>query len=397
MDEKSNWRAILSAFFVGVAGAVQVGRVAPVATFIQEDLRLDLLTVGWLVSLITLASAAFGLIAGHWVVRVGLRTSLVIGAFAMGACAVAAALLPTAPLLIAARIVEGVGYLVVVVAAPTLIAREAAQKDASFALALWGTFFTLGLSIASFAGGAMAEPVGWRSWFFASAGLVIIAAMAALASIPKDRREGADRSGVWVWQTVSQMPKASWLLGAAFLGLTLLALSILSLLPTFLVQEHQFTPGAAGSVTGSVALASIVGSLCYGVFANRFSEMIIAASAGVVLIGAAFLAFAEVAAPFQIVTFAAVAVLMSGILVAQTFAAVPRIARIPHLIGPTNGLVAQLGSVGALTGPPVIGALITSGGWSVVPFVVSGFTLSFAALFVLALNSENIPISKDTA
>ena len=134
MVEKSNWRAILSAFFVGVAGAIQVGRVAPVATFIQEDLRLDLLTVGWLVSLITLASAAFGLIAGHWVVRAGLRTSLVIGAFAMGACAVTAALLPTAPLLIGARIVEGVGYLVVVVAAPTLIAREAAQKAPSISL-----------------------------------------------------------------------------------------------------------------------------------------------------------------------------------------------------------------------------------------------------------------------
>lgn len=395
MVEKSNWRAILSAFFVGVAGAIQVGRVAPVVTFIQEDLRLGLLTVGWLVSLITLASAAFGLAAGHWVVRAGLRTSLVIGAFAMGACAVAAALLPTASLLIGARIVEGVGYLVVVVAAPTLIARQAAQKDTPFALALWGTFFTLGLSIAAFAGGAMAEPVGWRSWFCASAGLVIIAAMAALISIPKDRREGPDR--LRVWKTVSQMPKASWLLGAAFLGLTLLALSILSLLPTFLVQKHQFMPGAAGGVTGSVALASIVGSLCYGMFANRISEMIIAASAGLVLIGAAFLAFAEVAAPFQIVTFAAVAVLMSGILVAQTFAAVPRIARTPHLIGPTNGLVAQLGSVGALTGPPVIGTLITSAGWSVVPFVVSGFTLSFAALFVLALNSENVPISKDTA
>lgn len=394
MIQKSNWRAILSAFLVGVAGAIQVGRIAPVATFIQEDLQLDLPTVGWLVSLITLSSAVLGLIAGYWVVRAGLRTSLVIGAFAMGACAAVAALAPTVPMLLGARIVEGLGYLVVVVVAPTLIAREAAPKDAPFALALWGTFFTLGLSIAAFAGGALVEPVGWRSWFFASAGIVVVTAIAALVTIPKDQIEDADRSKVW--KTVSEMPKASWFLGAAFLGLTLLALSILSLLPTFLVQEHEFTPGAAGSVTGSVALASIVGSLCYGVFAHRMSEIIIAASAGLVLIVGAFLAFAGEAAPFQIVTFAAVAVLMSGILVAQTFAAVPRVARTSHLIGPTNGLVAQLGSVGALTGPPVIGALITSVGWSVVPFVVAGFTLSFAALFALALNSETIPVSKET-
>lgn len=394
MAERSNWQAILSAFFVGVAGAVQVGRVAPVATFIQSDLHLDLLTIGWLVSLITLASAVLGLIAGYWVVRAGLRKSLVLGALAMGVCAAAAALFPTAPILLGARIVEGVGYLAIVVAAPTLIAREATLKDAPVALAVWGTFFTLGLSIAAFAGGALSELAGWRGWFFGSAGIVIMAAILAQVSIPKDRTSHPERAQVW--KTVTEMPSASWLLGAAFFGVTLLALSILSLLPTFLVQEHDFTPGTAGSVTGSVALAGIVGSLCYGAFADRLSETLIAASAGTVLIAAAFLAFAQMAMPFQIVAFSAIAVLMSGILVAQTFTAVPRVACAPHLIGPANGLVAQLGSIGALAGPPVIGALITSSGWSVVPFVVAGFTLSYVALFLLALKIHNTALSTGT-
>lgn len=393
MVKETDWLAVFSAFFVGVAGAIQVGRVAPVATFIQQDLHLDLSAIGWLVSLITLASAALGLIAGYWVMRAGLRASLVMGAFVMGACAVAAALVSTIPMLIGVRIVEGLGYLLIVVAAPTLIAQEATQKDVPFALALWGTFFTLGLSIAAFAGGALLEPIGWRGWFAASAGLVIVAALVALLSIPKDQPQKTDRANVC--QAVIEMPKASWLLGAAFLGLTLLALSILSLLPTFLVQEHDFAPAAAGSVTGSVALASIVGSLCYGAFSNRLSDRIIASSAAVVLIASAFLAFADAAVPFQVVAFAAIAVLMSGILVAQTFAAVPRVARTPLLIGPVNGLVAQLGSVGALTGPPMIGALITYAGWSAVPFVVAGFTLSFVGLFVLALHSQNTFISKD--
>ncbi|MEM8556147.1 MAG: MFS transporter, partial [Pseudomonadota bacterium] len=61
-----------------------------------------------------------------------------------------------------------------------------------------------------------------------------------------------------------------------------------------------------------------------------------------------------------------------------------------------NGLVAQLGSVGALTGPPAIGALIASASWGAVPFVVAGFTVSFATLFVLALHSENVTMPRDT-
>ena len=393
MTERSDWLAILSAFLVGVAGAVQVGRVAPVSTLIQDNLQLDLFTLGWLVSLITLASAVLGLIAGYWVVRAGLRASVMIGALLIGSCAIISALAASVPILIGARVVEGLGYLVVVVAAPTLIAREAAPKDAPFALAMWGTFFTLGLSIAAFAGGFLSASVGWRGWFLASSGIVFISAIAALVCIPEIRRE--DTAGSKIWETIYEMPKASWLLGTAFLGLTLLALSILSLLPTFLVQEHSFTASSAGAVTGGVALASIAGSLSYGVFANRCSETFVAAVASIALIVSAFLTFADAATRHQIVAFAAVAIFMSGILVAQTFATVPRVASTPRLIGPTNGLVAQLGSVGALTGPPMIGFLITFAGWRAVPMIVSAFTLSFGILFVLALKSHNNSLVKE--
>ncbi|RYH05788.1 CynX/NimT family MFS transporter [Tropicimonas sp. IMCC6043] len=393
MAEKSDWRAILSAFLVGVAGAVQVGRVAPVTTFLQQDLQLDLFTLGWLVSLITLASAVFGLIAGYWVVRIGLRASIVTGALFMGVCALVSAVATSVPILVGARVLEGLGYLLVVVAAPTLIAHEATQKDASFALAMWGTFFTLGLSIAAFAGGMISEIIGWRGWFLASAGLVVLAALAALVSTPGDERHADARSDIWA--TVYAMPKASWLLGAAFLGLTLLSLSILSLLPTFLVQEYGLTPGSAGGVTGAVALTSIAGSLSYGALANRLSETGIASVASLFLIASAFPTFANAATAGQIVPFAAVSIFMSGILVAQTFSAVPRVARTPRLIGPSNGLVAQFGSVGALTGPPLVGALISTANWNAVPFVVAGFTLSFVVLFGLALSSHKASLSEE--
>ncbi|MEM1078127.1 MAG: MFS transporter [Pseudomonadota bacterium] len=385
MTERSDWRAIMAAFLVGVAGAIQVGRVAPVATRLQQDLHLDLVTIGWLVSLITLVSALLGLFAGHWVERAGLRTALTIGAGLIGICALFSAVVASVPALIATRIVEGIGYLFVVVAAPTLIARTATARDAPFALAIWGTFFTLGLSIAAFAGGVASEIVGWRGWFLLSAAGMLAAAAIAHTSIPRDGT--AAPSGPRIRETIRAMPRASWLLGAAFLGLTLLALSILSLLPVFLVQEHGLAPGSAGAVTGSVALASIAGSLSYGVLANRVPDKVVAMGAAIALVAAAFPTFASGAAQGQVIPCAAVAVFMSGVLVAQTFAAVPRVAGAPGLIGPSNGLVAQLGSVGALTGPPLLGALIARADWSAVPIVATGFSLSFLLLFHSALRS----------
>lgn len=393
IGDKTNWRAVLAAYAVGVAGAVQVGRVAPVAPALQGELGISLFTLGWLISLITLASALFGLIAGYGVLRSGLRRSLVFGALIMGISAAIAAIVPAVPVMIAARIAEGVGYLIVVVAAPTLIAREAIAKDTPIALALWGTFFTLGLSIAALLGSSIAETSGWRAWFFSSAALVVVASAAVLALVQKDEQE--DQAALSIRATVSRITKASWYLGAAFLGVTLLGLSILSLLPTFLIQVHSFSPARAGSLTGAVALASIIGSICYGALANRISDRAIAIAVTIALSASAFMAFSIAVGTFQIVIYVTIAVLMTGVLVAQTFAAVPKVAGAVEQIGPANGLVAQLGSVGALVGPPVLGALVTSVGWSAVPWVVAGFAVSFAFFLFLALGSENLPSATD--
>ena len=59
---------------------------------------------------------------------------------------------------------------------------------------------------------------------------------------------------------------------------------------------------------------------------------------------------------------AAVILLANGIVVSAMFAAVPRFARQPARIALGNGLVAQLGSLGTLLGPPLFGGAITAFG-----------------------------------
>ncbi|MEZ5911610.1 MAG: MFS transporter [Paracoccaceae bacterium] len=67
---------------------------------------------------------------------------LLLGALALGAALsfVQAAMLPL-PVMLASRVLEGLSHLVIVVAAPTLIARLAAPADRGLAMSLWSTFF----------------------------------------------------------------------------------------------------------------------------------------------------------------------------------------------------------------------------------------------------------------
>lgn len=372
--KQTHWPAILIAYGLGVLGAIQVGRVAPAAEVLRADMDLDLTTLGWAVSLITLVSAICGLFAGYGVARFGASRVLAFGTAILAASVLLATFSFSVPVLLAVRVLEGIGYLGVVVAAPTLIAREASPKDTPVALALWGTFFTLGLSVAAISGGWLSQLLGWREWYGVNGGLLAVAAVLAYWLLPKSPMPKYVPTGIL---TQMRLPAASWLLGAAFFGVTLLTLSLLSMLPPFLIEVRGFSPSMAGGTTGIVALASIAGSFAYGALAPRIGQSRVVLAAVAFLVLAAFPGFSvRLPSPFGL-AFVSLAVFGSGVLVAHVFASVPRLVTDPEKIGPANGLIAQIGSVGALSGPPVVGYLVLGNGWMALSALIVLFSVIF--------------------
>ena len=114
--------AVLIAYALGVLATVQFGRFAPAAETLMGDLAIDLKTFGWLSSLINAAPVVFGLVAGFIAVRYGLKRCLFHAALALALTVLASAASSNPALLLALRFVEGFAYLLIVVAAPTVIA-----------------------------------------------------------------------------------------------------------------------------------------------------------------------------------------------------------------------------------------------------------------------------------
>jgi MFS family permease len=165
---------------------------------------------------------------------------------------------------------------------------------------------------------------------------------------------------------------------------TLLSFALLSMLPPFLIEVRAFSPTEAGGATGLVALASIVGSIAYGMLAGRIGSRPLILAAVVALIGTAVPAFhAGLSSPAGI-SFATLAVSGTGVLVAHVFASVPRLIGDPAKIGPANGLIAQIGSIGALTGPPLLGYLVGTHGWMALATLVAVFSVSFTVFMATA-------------
>src|SRR5690606_34458457 len=107
--------------FVGISGALHVWKLPPVLPMLTDEFGLTLVESGFLLSLVQLGGLALGLVMGLLAGKIGLRRSVLIGLFLLGAASAAGALPHDKNLLMALRGVEGCGFLMVVMPCPALI------------------------------------------------------------------------------------------------------------------------------------------------------------------------------------------------------------------------------------------------------------------------------------
>lgn len=116
-----NWFGIWVCFSAGLVAAITMTKASPAALDLIADLHLSLLQVGWVISVVAIATVLLGIVSGRLILRFGARNVL-IGGIAILLIAPLFSLLVTAsPLLLAERSLEGVGVILVMVAAPATI------------------------------------------------------------------------------------------------------------------------------------------------------------------------------------------------------------------------------------------------------------------------------------
>ena len=138
------WGSIAVLFACGVVAAMQMGRTVAIPTLLIESLGLSLAALGWAFSMITAVAAAGGLLAGGALQRLGIQRAMPFGLIWLSGSIALGSFATTGGWMLAGRALEGVGYLAIVVAAPTLMSVLAAPKHRPVVLAVWATFVPAG-------------------------------------------------------------------------------------------------------------------------------------------------------------------------------------------------------------------------------------------------------------
>lgn len=360
----------------GVVAAFQVGKAAIALPVLRSDLDLSLVAAGWVLSMLSVVGATAGSTIGALSGRVSDRGAVVAGLCLVSVAGLAGALAPGAGALLVARFAEGLGFIVVTVAAPSILARLAQPKDYRLVFALWSTYFPAGSMIMLLLGPWLL-PFGWR-WFWAiNAGLVLAFALAFAAAtgriaVSAGRARGRERRPGSLLRDLHRTVSAQGPLRLAlcFGAYTLQYASLSGFLPTILVEREGFGAGAAGALTAFAILANLAGNLLAG-WILRSVPRPMAIAAGLGGMGVCAIGIFAGALPFAVVYgLLLVLSVVGGIVPAAVVAGVPAHAPAPDLVPTTNGLVVQGSHLGQLAGPPLLGALAASaGGWQLSPIV----------------------------
>ena len=383
----TSWPRIGLLYAAGVVSAGQLGLVPPLVSVLQHDLGLSLTAAAAAVSMVTLVGAVLGLPAGRWCQAAGHSRALVAGLAIMAVAAVLSATAENGGLLLAARGLAGVGYLLVVIAAPSLMAALAEPRHHAFVLSLWGTFVPVGMAVVGFIAAGFAE-TGWRTMFLFDAAALATASTIVLASVRAPVTSSRlQRHALPVARLVTAAP-----LSLAFFCFALLFLALAGLLPAYFVDRRGLAPAEAGRIVGVATAFGIAGSLAAAWLMRRGLAPVRLLAVG--LVSSTIVAVLSLNAALPLALSVACCVLsfaLGGLGPAATFAAVPRLAGDAHAIGPINGMVAQAGSLGSLAGPPVLALWIEWTSWAWAPVLLIAIAIVGAALALVVIPSSRPP------
>lgn len=364
----TRWDIIFLTLFAGSVGAAQLGKLPGALPVIRADLDIGLVTAGWIISTFVLIGALGGICAGLVGDRFGHRRILLIGVALVAAGSFAGAMAGGSPALIVSRIIEGVGYIAVISTAPVLIARAASDRHRPIAFGIWSFYMPFGMaSMVALSPFLIAGAGGWRGLWMINGGLSL-AALAILFVVMRGDRFRPVRGGPPVGMRDVRRTVASpgpWVIAVGFGAYSLVYLSSMAFLPTFLIEREGM---AAGRATLLIGIAIFMNAP--GCFAGGW--MIKANIPGWVGIAAGYVGMAVCAAglyregiSFELRYALALALPFFGGFIPPIVLARAQIhAPSAALYGTTVGLVIQVISICQFIGPPAMAALVAaSGDW----------------------------------
>lgn len=267
-----------------ISGIAANPLIAPNLTDVVLDFGKSVSTAGLLLSAIPLAGvflAPFiGLIADYHGRKVVITTCLLL----FGIAGLASSIAPSYNLLLAARLIQGIGSAGLLNLALVLIADHWSGQERTALMGRNAAALAIGLVVMPPLSGYLAELTSWR-WSLALGSITIPVAFLAIHTLEPDKhkRQRSPRHHFRDMRSVFNFPVISSTLISGFVLFVVIFGVFLTILPIHLDQTYGLDSGARGAVLAAPAAGSIIAALCLGRLSKLLSRKAIIVASGLLI------------------------------------------------------------------------------------------------------------------
>jgi cyanate permease len=357
----TSWGAVLALVAAGVVGAAQIGKGSAALPVLQDEFGLSSAGAAWFLSIVSAIGAVAGAVLGWLGQALGFRRQVLLGLLAIVGANLLGAAAGSAAWLLLARAGEGLGFVLVVLAAPSLLTDVTATAHRRLVVGAWGVYMPLGTGLATLLVPFAIAVVGWRGAWLVDAGVTACVLLAVVRWVPASPARRPPALGGLVRAVRSPGVMCLALAFGFYAGAYL---AVVGLLPTMLV-DAGLTLAAAGIVTSIVSLANVPANLLGAVLQHRGVPRWVLLAAGSVWLAATAWGVLDPGLPLAVRIASAVAfTLVVGIVPSAAFSGVMAMSAGTASAGAAVGLLVQGSSIGQLLGPPlVVGVSSAVGSW----------------------------------
>lgn len=370
----THWLGVALVVAAGVVASLQVGKVAIAVPQLRTDFGLDLSMVGWLMATFSLLGVVGAVPVGAWVARAGDRRLLVAGLLAIAIGSMVGAWAQGIAMLLIGRVVEGLGFVLITIAGPSVLQRMVAPGGKDLAFAIWSCFMPAGIAIALFSGSL---PGSWRGLWLGNAALAGLIAVLVLAGVSRGASANTREAPV-SWRSMARdaaataKASAPALIAASFVIYSLQFFALFSFLPVLLIERMGVGTATAGQLSAAACCVNVAGNLAAGMLLQRgIARWLLAALAsaamGIASIGIFLPVLGAVPAFVLCLVFSGA----GGLLPATLIGTSPIVAPSTRLVPMSMGLLMLGSNLGQMIGPVIVGGAVDSLGWPAAAAIVA--------------------------
>lgn len=363
----------------GVVAALHIGKIPPAIPVLREALGMSLIEAGFLLSLVQLAGMTSAVLIGVAADGIGLRRSILLGQALLALASLGGLATQLPATLLALRAIEGFGFLLVVLPAPSLIRQLVPFALLTRMLGLWSTYMGTGVSLALLVAPNLMPLIGWKGWWTVLGSLSALILMAVAYRVPGDRQRTAAPQAVtrsapaghanhhWrqrLWLTLTHA--GPWRVAIAFSMYSSQWLAVIGFLPSIYAQAGWQGP-LVGVLTAIACFSNVSGNVAAGRLLHRGVPPRHLLYVGFIAMGiATLLAFGEFTAQLPALRYLAVIMFSSfgGLIPSTLFSLAVHVAPSEQTVSTTVGWMQQCSSTGQFFGPPLVAWIAAqAGGW----------------------------------